>query len=79
MVCIRICAKLRVISSPFGNKSHETNHMRQGFLSLNQSGKCLKSIFSVRAFDLIPRLRARPKYQVPEYLINRIKKTLVLP
>ena len=35
----------------------------QGSLYLNKSGQCSKSIFSytVRGFDPIPRLRARPK------------------
>ena len=34
----------------------------QGCFCLNKSGQCSKSIFSgtVRAFDLIPRLKARP-------------------
>ena len=37
----------------------------QGSLCLNKSGQCSKSIFSytVRGFDPIPRLRARPKCQ----------------
>ena len=36
-----------------------------GSLCLNKSGQCSKSIFSytVRGFDPIPRLRARPKCQ----------------
>ena len=35
----------------------------QGCFCLNKSGECSKSIFSgtVRPFDLIPRLKARPK------------------
>ena len=35
----------------------------RGCFCLNKSGQCSKSIFSgtVRAFDLIPRLKARPK------------------
>ena len=42
----------------------------QSSLFLNKSGQSLKSIFSqaVRAFDLVPRLRARPKYQLSRVL-----------